>query len=131
VTADYAQLSDLFARYAAAADDHDDTMLRDVLADDARFVAEIAGGPTVGPSESSDAVVEFIFGTTAKQLGQRRHVMTNIWMDGNIAHALVSLFETVDGQLNFRTTGTYRVTVVEQNGSLRFSNIAVHLDRAS
>jgi hypothetical protein len=57
--------------------------------------------------------------------------MTNIWMDGNIAHALVSLFETVDGQLNFRTTGTYRVTVVEQNGSLRFSNIAVHLDRAS
>ena len=131
MTADYAQLSDLFARYAAAADDHDDTMLRDVLADDARFVAEIAGGPTVGPSVSSDAVVEFIFGTTAKQLGQRRHVMTNIWMDGNIAHALVSLSETVDGHLNFRTTGTYRVTVVEQNGSLRFSNIAVHLDRAS
>lgn len=81
MTADYAQLSDLFARYAAAVDDHDDTLLRDVLADDVRFVAEIAGGPTVGPFESSDAVVEFISGTTAKQLGQRRHVMTNIWMD--------------------------------------------------
>jgi hypothetical protein len=52
-------------------------------------------------------------------------------MDGNIAHALVSLFEIIDGQLNFLTAGTYRVTVVEQNGSLRFSNIAVHLNRAS
>lgn len=106
-------------------------MLRDVLADDVRFVAEIAGGQTVGPFESSDAVVEFISRTTAKQLGRRRHVMTNIWMDGNIAHALVSLFETIDGRLNFLTTGNYRVTVVERNGSLRFSNIAVHLDRAS
>jgi hypothetical protein len=48
-----------------------------------------------------------------------------------LAHALVSLFEIIDSQLNFLTTGTCRVTVVEQNGSLRFSNIAVHLDRAS
>jgi hypothetical protein len=48
-----------------------------------------------------------------------------------LAHALVSLFEIIDSQLNFLTTGTYRVTVVEQSGSLRFSNIAVHLDRAS
>ena len=55
--ADYAQICELFARYAAAIDGRDPAMLRDVLTDDARFVAHIAGGPTAGPFESGDAVL--------------------------------------------------------------------------
>lgn len=126
---DYAQVCDLFARYAAAVDTRDDAMLRDVLTDDARFTAEVTGGPTVGPFESGDAVVDFISGTTAKQQGQRRHVMTNVWLDGDTAHSVVSLFETVDGDLSVRTTGTYRVTIVEHNRKVRFSSISINLDR--
>lgn len=126
---DYAQICDLFARYATAVDSRDHAMLRDVLADDARLTRSIAGGPTVGPFEPRDAVVDFISGTTAKQHGQRRHVMTNVSVDGDTAHAVVSLFETIDGQISVRTTGTYRVTVVEQRGRVRLSHISINLDQ--
>ena len=127
--ADYAQICELFARYAAAIDSRDPAMLRDVLTDDARFVAHITGGPTAGPFESGDAVVGFISGTTAAQHGQRRHVMTNVWRQGQTAHAFVSLFETANGRTSVLTTGTYRTTVVERDGDARFSDIVVSLDR--
>ena len=103
-------------------------MLRDVLTDDARFVAHIADGPTAGPLESGDAVVDFISSTTATQHGQRRHVMTSVWRQGETAHAFVSLFETANGRTRVLTAGTYRTTVVETDGDARFSDIAVRLD---
>ena len=43
--ADYAQVCELFARYATAVDSRDDASLRGVLTDDARFVIRVAGGP--------------------------------------------------------------------------------------
>lgn len=54
--ADYAQICELFARYAAAIDGRDPAMLRDVLTDDAWFIAHGAGGPTAGPFESGGRV---------------------------------------------------------------------------
>ena len=102
---DYAQICELFARYAAAIDGRDHAMLRDVLTDDARFVSHIAGGPTVGPFESGDAVVKYISGTAAMQHGQRRHVMTNVWRREETAYALVSLLETASGWLSVLTKG--------------------------
>ncbi|MCU1682333.1 MAG: hypothetical protein JWQ81_3072 [Amycolatopsis sp.] len=69
-------------------------MLRNVLTDDARFVAQITAGPAVGPDESGDAIVKFVSDTTAVEHGQRRHVLTNVWREGEeVAHAGVGLFE--------------------------------------
>jgi ketosteroid isomerase-like protein len=127
--ADYAQVCDVFARYAAAMDDNEFGMLRAVFSDDAVFTVDITGGPTVGPFESGDAIVEFISSTTEEQQDQRRHVITNIRIDGDTAYGILSLFVTADGQLTVQTTGVYRVTLVDSGGEVRFSEMYLTLDR--
>ena len=127
--ADYAQVSDVFARYAAAMDDNNFSMLRDVFTDDAVFTIDITDGPTVGPFESGDAVVEFIQSTTEEQQDQRRHVITNVRIDGNDAYGILSLFVTAGGELTVQTTGVYKVTLAEAGGGVRFSTMYLTLDR--
>jgi hypothetical protein len=127
--ADYAQVCDVFARYAAAMDDNAFGVLRDVFTDDAVFTVDITGGPTVGPFESADAIVEFISSTTEEQQDQRRHVITNVRLDGDTAYGVLSLFVTAGGELVVQTTGVYKVALAEQGGGVRFSSMYLTLDR--
>jgi len=127
--ADYAQVSDVFARYASAMDDNNFEVLRDVFTDDSTFTVDITGGPTVGPFESGDAIVEFISSTTEEQQDQRRHVITNVRIEGDTAYGILSLFVTADGQLTVQTTGVYKVTLAQQGGKVRFSSMYLTLDR--
>jgi hypothetical protein len=55
--------------------------------------------------------------------------MTNVWRQGETAHAYVSLSETANGRTSVLTTETYRTTVVEKDGDARLSDIVVSLDR--
>jgi 3-phenylpropionate/cinnamic acid dioxygenase small subunit len=126
---DYATTAELFARYAAAMDDNDFDMLGDVFTQDATFIVDIAGGPTVGPYETRDAIVEFISSTTQEQQDQRRHVITNVRRDGDRARAILSLFVTAEGELVIQTTGVYRTELAEEGGALRFRSMKLSLDR--
>src|ERR1700722_9717200 len=121
--ADYAQVCDVFARYASAMDDNAFTVLREVFTDDAAFTVDITGGPTVGPYESGDAIVEFITSTTEEQQDQRRHVITNVRIDGDEAYGVLSLFVTAEGQLTVQTTGVYKVRLSTSGDAVRFSNM--------
>jgi hypothetical protein len=127
--ADYAQVCDVFARYASAMDDNAFKVLREVFTDDATFTVDITGGPTVGPYESGDAIVEFISSTTQEQQDQRRHVITNVRIDGAEAYGILSLFVTADGQLTIQTTGVYKVSLADDAGRVRFSSMYLTLDR--
>jgi len=127
--ADYSKVCDLFARYASAMDDNNYAMLRDVFTDDATFTVDITGGPTVGPFESGDAIVEFISSTTEEQQDQRRHVITNVRIDGDKAYGILSLFVTANAELVVQTTGVYATTLAEQGGGPRFSSMYLTLDR--
>jgi hypothetical protein len=127
--ADYAQVCDVFARYASAMDDNNYATLREVFSDDATFTVDITGGPTVGPFESGDAIVEFISSTTEEQQDQRRHVITNVRIEGDVAYGVLSLFVTANGELTVQTTGVYEVGLVQQGGSPRFSSMYLTLDR--
>jgi len=125
--ADYAEVSNAFALYASAMDDNDYETLRSVFTDDAVFTVDITGGPTVGPYETADAIVEFISSTTEDQQDQRRHVITNVRLDGDTAYGILSLFVTADGELTVQATGVYKVTLA--GGSAQFSNMYLTLDR--
>jgi hypothetical protein len=128
---DYSAVAQLFARYAAAMDDNDFDVLRDVFTADATFTVDIAGGPTVGPYESRDAIVEFISSTTTEQQDQRRHVITNARLEGeDRAFGVLSLFVTAEGELVVQTTGVYRTELAEEDGALRFRSMYLALDRA-
>jgi 3-phenylpropionate/cinnamic acid dioxygenase small subunit len=125
--ADYSQVSNTFARYASAMDDNDYEMLRSVFTDDATFTVDITGGPTVGPYEGADAIVEFIGSTTEEQQDQRRHVITNVRLDGDAAYGILALFVTADGELTVQATGVYEVALAGEPP--RFSSMYLTLDR--
>ena len=127
--ADYAQVCDVFARYAAAMDDNAYEVLRQVVTDDAAFTVDITGGPTVGPYESADAIVEFISSTTEEQQDQRRHVITNVRVDGDTAYGILSLFVTAGGELVVQTTGVYKVALAQAGDKVKFANMYLTLDR--
>ena len=127
--ADYAQVCNTFARYASAMDDNDFEVLRSVFTADASFTVDITGGPTVGPYEGGDAIVEFIESTTEEQQDQRRHVITNVRLDGNTAYGILSLFVTADGELTVQTTGVYKVTIAGGGDAPVFSSMYLTLDR--
>jgi 3-phenylpropionate/cinnamic acid dioxygenase small subunit len=126
---DYAAVAELFARYASAMDDNNFDVLRDVFAERAEFTVDITGGPTVGPYESRDAIVDFIQSTTEEQQDQRRHVITNVRTEGDVAYGILSLFVTADGELTVQSTGVYRTDLVQEDGALRFASMYLTLDR--
>jgi SnoaL-like domain len=127
--ADYAQVCNVFARYASAMDDNNFEVLRSVFTADASFTVDITGGPTVGPYESGDAIVEFISSTTEDQQDQRRHVITNVRLEDETAYGVLSLFVTADGELTVQTTGVYKVTLADSGATLAFSSMYLTLDR--
>jgi uncharacterized protein (TIGR02246 family) len=126
---DHAAVAELFARYAAAMDDADFERLGAVFTADATFTVDITGGPTVGPYESRDAIVEFISSTTQEQQDQRRHVITNVRRDGDEAYGILSLFVTAEGELTVQSTGVYRTELGDENGTVRFRSMYLTLDR--
>jgi hypothetical protein len=126
---DYSQVSQLFAVYAMTQDERDFATLRSVFTEDCTFSVEIANGPSLGPFEGRDATIEFIEGAISAQTDQRRHVLTNIRLEGNVAYALLSLFVTEHGELAAQSTGVYRCDVVERDGALRFASMHLDLDR--
>jgi ketosteroid isomerase-like protein len=127
--ADYSEVCNVFARYASAMDDNNYEVLREVFSDDATFTVDITDGPTVGPYESGDAIVEFISSTTEDQQDQRRHVITNVRVEGETAYGILSLFVTADGELTVQTTGVYKVEMIEEGGASRFASMYLTLDR--
>jgi|SRR5262245_45587925 SnoaL-like protein len=127
--ADYATVADIFARYAAAMDDKNFEMLRDVFTEKSDFTVDITGGPTVGPFHSRDESVDFIQTTTVEQRDQRRHVITNVRTDGDVAYGILSLFVTDNGELTVQATGVYKCDLAEEDGKTRFSSMYLTLDR--
>ncbi len=126
---DYSQVSHLFAIYAATQDEKDFETLKDVFTEDCTFTVDITGGPTVGPYNDRASTLEFIEGAIRGQDDQRRHVITNVRLQGDVAYAILSLFVTKDGELTVQSTGVYRCDVVDQGGEPRFSSMYLTLDR--
>jgi ketosteroid isomerase-like protein len=126
---DYSKVSQLFAVYAATQDEKDFATLKDVFTEDCTFTVDITGGPTVGPYEDRASTLEFIEGAIQAQDDQRRHVITNVRLDGDVAYAILSLFVTKDGALTAQATGVYQCDVADQGGEPRFSSMYLTLDR--
>lgn len=126
---DYSVVSNVFSTYATSMDDHDFGLLRSVFTEDATFTVDITGGPTIGPYESQDAIVEFIESTTREQGDQRRHVITNLRLDGDTAYTILSLLVTDNGELTAQSTGVYKVKLRDDGGNVRFSEMYLTLDR--
>ena len=126
---DQQTVSQLFATYAWSMDAKDFDLFNGVFAKDASFVVSIAGTVAAGPFEGRDALVDFIRTTTLDQQDQRRHVITNVRLEGGgTATATLTLLVVDNGVLTVKSCGVYRVELVEEGGDLCFGSMDLALD---
>ncbi len=122
-------VSQLFANYAWSMDSREFELFDEVFSEDATFVVSIAGPVAAGPFEGRAALVDFIRTTTLDQTDQRRHVITNVRLDGGgKATATLTLLVVDDGVLIVKSCGVYRVDLVQEGGALRFGAMDLALD---
>ena len=126
---DLQAVSQLFANYAWSMDSKEFELFDEVFSEDATFVVSIAGPVAAGPFEGRAALVDFIRTTTLDQTDQRRHVITNVRLDGgDKATATLTLLVVDNGVLIVKSCGVYRVDLVQDAGALRFGAMDLALD---
>jgi hypothetical protein len=123
----FEEVSQLFATYAWGIDTRQYDLLNSVFAADGAFVVKVAGGDTY-TFEGRKGVVDFISSTTDAQTDQRRHVITNLRLDGDTATSTLTLHVVDSGVHTVKTCGVYTCKLVQEDGALRFAHMDLALD---
>jgi ketosteroid isomerase-like protein len=106
--ADRDAVEQLFSKYAWAMDARELDKLNEVFAEDATFVVKIAGEVALSV-EGRKEVVDLISTTTKEQTDQRRHNLSNLYLEGDDrASANLTLLVVDNGVLETKSCGVYR-----------------------
>jgi len=105
-------------RYGWSYDERDRAALGDCFTEDGVWEGRIMGREEVGPFEGREAIVEFLTAFWDQQADQRRHIFTNIVVDGlsdaqATAHAYLLLTASSDASMTPVTAGPYRFDMVK------------------
>lgn len=120
-------------RYGWAYDERHRELLGDCFTSDGIWEGSIMGQTSVGPFIGRDAVVEFLTSFWTEQRDQRRHIFTNIIIDGlaggqAMAHAYLILTASCDSKMTPVTTGPYRFELDKGDDSWRFTRLVGGFD---
>jgi len=112
-TDDRVELHELIGRAACALDQGDLATLEASFATDAVMSVQIGDAEPLGPFEGREAIMALMRDTIVQQTAQRRHVVTNVFIDdADAGHArltsYLALFATSDGASRLLWTGIYR-----------------------
>lgn len=115
-------IHELMGRAAFALDERDLETLQASFATDAVMSVQIAGGDPLGPFDGREAIMGLMKDSMAQQTDQRRHVVSNLFIDDSDAHqprvtSYLTLFATENSAVRLICTGVYRDEVRRENGS--------------
>jgi ketosteroid isomerase-like protein len=110
-TADRIAIGELMSRSAYALDERDLARLEACFAEDAVMSLRIAGGDLVGPFEGREAIMGLMKGSMDEQTDQRRHVISNLFVDpdgdGARVTSNLTLLATEDDAIRLLSAGIY------------------------
>jgi 3-phenylpropionate/cinnamic acid dioxygenase small subunit len=123
-------IHELLSRAAYAYDEHKLDMLEACFTPDAAFSIQIRDADLIGPFEGRDAIMKLYADSMAQQTDVRRHVVSNIFFNGEGADPEVisnlTLFATENGQTALLSVGVYRDVV--RRGDEGWCILRRHLD---
>lgn len=131
---DRSAIENLLNTYSLAYDTADLATLAEVFTEDATFSMVIAGGDRIA-FESRAAIMKLMGDSLASQTDQRRHVNSNLIVDGTRdgvtrTRSYLTLLATEDGVTNLLSAGMYSAEIVEDGGAPRFRLLHLDLDKA-
>ena len=133
-TADRLAIHELLARSAWAYDEARLDVMEACFTTDAQMALRIAGGDVIGPHVGRAAVRALIRNAIESQTDQRRHVISNVFVESESADSAVvvstlALLTTANEQTSVLSAGLYRDTVVRTSEGWRFRERFLSLDK--
>jgi 3-phenylpropionate/cinnamic acid dioxygenase small subunit len=127
-------IHELLSRAAYNLDERAGEPLAANFAEQGSFSLRIAGGDLVGPFEGRDGIMELMTGAWAEQTDVRRHVVSNIFFDGEeqgnpVVVSNLTLFATEGGEIQLLTAGVYRDVVTRSGDRWVILHRHLELDR--
>ena len=127
-------IHELLSRAAYALDVRDVDMLAGSFAENASLSMRIGGGDLIGPFENREGIMKLMTDSMAEQTDQRRHVVSNIFFDGeHDGHPVVisnlTLLATENGEIELLSAGIYRDIVTEVDGEWQILERYIDLDK--
>ncbi|MEA3214437.1 MAG: hypothetical protein QOJ19_593 [Acidimicrobiia bacterium] len=131
--ADRVMIAECVHRYGWGYDERQAGLLADCFTADAVWEGVVTGTDQVGPFEGRDAVVAFLTDFWTMQTDQRRHIFTNVIVDGltttsAIAHAYLLLTASTGGTMTPITNGPYRLSMRKEDGVWRIERLSAGFD---
>lgn len=128
-------IHELLSRAAYGLDVRDLDLLANSFAEDAQFSMRIGGGDLVGPFETREGIMKLMTDSMAEQTDQRRHVVSNIFFDGErdgnpVVVSNLTLMATEDEEIVLMSAGVYRDVVVRVGGDWQILDRYLELDKA-
>lgn len=120
-------------RYGWAVDERRDDLLADCFTENAVWDAVSMGVDEIGPFTGREAVVKFLTGFQSVEDDQRRHIFTNVLVDGltttsAVVHAYFMLTASRNAFMTPVTVGPYRVQMLKQEDVWRIEHMTGGFD---
>lgn len=127
------RLHDLVGRAAWGYDEARLDVVASCFATGAVMTVEVAGLGEPTRVEGRDAIVELIRASIESQRDQRRHVMSNVFVESDdavepIVVSTLTLVVVADGAARILSCGTYRDVMVRDEGAWRIRRRDLKLD---
>jgi hypothetical protein len=131
--ADRVMIAERVHRYGWGYDERNRELLADCFTADGVWEGSITGTDRVGPFEGRAAVVGFLTDFWTMQADQRRHIFTNVIVDGltgdsAVAHAYLLLTASADATMTPVTNGPYRLRMRKEQGIWRIAHLVAGFD---
>lgn len=127
-------IHELLSRAAYGLDVRDLDLLANSFGEDAKFSMRIGGGDLVGPFETREGIMKLMTDSMAEQTDQRRHVVSNIFFDGEqnnnpVVVSNLTLMATENGEIELLSAGVYRDVVSRDSGEWQILDRYLELDK--
>ena len=127
-------IHELLSRAAYALDERKIDMLAASFAENARFSMRIGGGDLVGPFEHREGIMKLMTDSMAEQTDKRRHVVSNIFFDGEeggnpVVYSNLTLMATENGEIALLSAGVYRDVITRAAGDWQILDRYLELDK--
>lgn len=133
--ADRVAIQEVLARSAYALDERQLEMLEDTFSSNATLVIDIAGADAEMSFAGREAIMGLMTTSMAEQSDQRRHVVTNVFIENEqgdraVVVSNVTITSVENGAIRLVTSGLYRDEVLREDGVWRIAHRRIELDMA-
>lgn len=126
-------IHELLARTVFGLDQRDPAMIEGCFTKEARFILEIKDAEAIPPFEGRDAIMKLMVDAMNAHQENRRHVISNIFVEEETADAAtvvstLAAFQAEHGKIGVMTSGVYRDHLRKIDGAWRIAVRHLALD---